>query len=371
MTNGRESMGKKTIGCRAIVAVLVPFLTIWMAALGQDPSGRETAPSIPVSGPQGPRNCRFRQLRFSPDGKYILVQQASGIAVLTVQPLSVLFARSAENVSHAGFTPDSEQVWFVSRPSHVVAPQIAFAGSSVYVERWSIAGGTRIDMKETRLRKCESSGLSPDSRFLACVDTGGTLRVMDIDSGQTMFEKRKFGSIGDRGAAALNFSPDGRYLAAVPKYADGPPLAWDLRSMEQVKLEGKLKKLETGYHIAFIAPDQVMISSVWLGATTVNAMLVDFPSGKVLSKAKLPPGQMFRAADPAFVLIRPSGWSVRDAERVPRSSAVEFRTGQVIMSDAEALDVFGNKFIIELPDGQLGLCERGKGVQATVAIEAR
>ena len=114
-----------------------------------------------------------------------------------------------------------------------------------------------------------------------------------------------------------------------------------------------------------------MISSVWLGTATVNAMLVDFPSGKVLSKAKLPPGQMFRAADPAFVLIRPSGWSVRDAERVPRSSAVEFRTGQVIMSDAEALDVFGNKFIIELPDGQLGLCERGKGVQATVAIEAR
>ena len=161
--------------------------------------------------------------------------------MLTVQPLSVLFSRSEENVSNAGFTPDSEQVWFVSRPSHVVAPQIAFAGSSVYVERWSIAGGTRIDVKETRLRKCESSGLSPDSRFLACVDTGGTLRVIDIDSGQTMFEKRKFGSMGDRGAAALNFSPDGRYLAAVPKYVDGPPLAWDLRSMEQVKLEGKLK----------------------------------------------------------------------------------------------------------------------------------
>jgi hypothetical protein len=225
-------------------------------------------------------------------------------------------------------------------------------------------------MKETRLRKCESSGLSPDSRFLACVDSGGTLRVIEIDSGETMFEKRKFSNMGDRGVAALNFSPDGRYLAAVPKYADGPPLAWDLHSKEQVKLEGKLKKLETGYHIAFVAPDQVMISSVWLGSTTVNAMLVDFPSGKVLSKAKLPPGQMFRAADPAFVLIRPSGWSVRDAERVPRSSAVEFRTGQVIMTDAEALDVFGNKFIIELPDGQLGLYERGKGVQATVAISA-
>jgi hypothetical protein len=114
-----------------------------------------------------------------------------------------------------------------------------------------------------------------------------------------------------------------------------------------------------------------MISSTWLGTTTVNATLVEFPSGKVLSKAKLPPGQLFRAADPAFVLIRPFGWRVRDSDPVPRSSAVEFRTGQVIMSDAEALDVFGDHFIIELPDGKLGLCERGKGVQATVAIDGR
>jgi len=336
-------------------------------ALGQDAPAPANTKSEPQ--PQHPKNCRFRQLRFSPDGKYILVQHASGIAVLTVQPLSVLFSRDAENVSQAGFTPDSEQVWFVSRPSHVVAPQISFAGSSAYVERWNIAGGTRIDKKETRLRKCESSGLSPDSLFLACVDSSGTLRVLDVDSGQTIFERKKISSVGDRGAADLNFSPDSRYLAAVPIHAYGSPLAFDLRAKEEVKLAGRLKRLETGFHIAFIAPDQVMISSVWMGSTTVHAALVEFPSGKVLSKPRLPPGQLFRASDPAFVLVRPFRWSVPDSEPVPRSSAVEFRTGQVIMSDTEALDVFGNHFIIELPDGKLGLCERGKGVQATVAID--
>ena len=348
-----------------IVLVSVSLATI-STALGQD----APAPASAASAPQRPRNCRFRQLRFSPDGKYILAEQASGIAVLSVQPLSVLFSRSAENVSNAGFTPDSEQVWFVSRPSHVVAPQIAFAGSSAFVERWNIAGATRVDMKETRLRKCESSGLSPDSRFLACVDSGGTLRVIDVDSGETVFEKRKFSSIGDRGSADLNFSPDGRYIAAVPKHIDGGPLAWDLRAKEQVKLGGRLKKLDTGYHIAFVAADQIMISSVWLGTATVNATLVDFPSGKVLSKAKLPPGQLFRASDPAFVLIRPFG-RVPTANPALKSSAVEIRTGQVIVSDAEALDVFGARFVMELPDGKLGLCERGKGVQASVAIDPR
>ncbi len=73
----------------------------------------------------------------------------------------------------------------------------------------------------------------------------------------------------------------------------------------------------------------------------MNATLVEFPSGKVLSKAKLPPGQVFRAADPAFVLVRPMGWRFADSDPIARSSAVEFRTGQVIMSDADGLDVFG------------------------------
>jgi WD40 repeat protein len=365
----------------AILAVFVALVTISTAENGFGQSapgrsegtlGRETAPGIAAPEPQRPQNGRFRQLRFSPDGRYILAQHASGVAVLTVEPLSVLFHRSAENVSHAGFTPDSQHVWFVSTPSHVVSPQIAFAGSSAYLERWSIDGATRIDIKETGLRACESSGLSPDSRALACVDTGGTLRLIDVDSGQTIFEKKKFGSTGDRGAADLIFSPDGRFLAAVPKNVNGSTVAWDLRAKAQVKLTGGLRKLESGYHFAFVAPDQVMIAPAGLGTTSVNAMLVEFPSGKVLSKAKLPPGQLFLAADPAYVLIRAFGWFARGSDRVPPAAAVEFRTGQVIIKDAQALDVFGNHYVIEqLTDGKLGLYERGKGVQATVMIDLR
>lgn len=359
----------RTRNAATLAALLVLRTIAAENARAQDAPDKQIAPETAPREPQRIKNCRFRQLRFSPDGKYILVQHGSGIAVLTVEPLSVLFSRYAENVSNAGFSPDSEQVWFVSRPSHVIGPQITFAGSSAYVERWNIRSATRIDMRETRLRKCESSALSPDSRVLACVDSAGTLGIIDVDSGETIFEKSKFGGIGDRGAAGLNFSPDGRYLAAVPKYGYGSTIAWDLRAKEEIKLGRGLRNLESGYHIAFIGPDQVMISSVRLGTTTVNATLVEFPSGKVLSKAKLPPGQLFWAADPAFVLIRPFGWRVHDSEPVPRSSAVEYRTGQVIMSDAEALDVFKNRFVIELPDGRLGLCERGKGVQASVAVD--
>src|ERR1700731_4747385 len=88
---------------------------------------QEIAPAIAIPKPQSSRNCRFRQLHFSPDGRYILAQHASGVAVLTLEPFGVLFQRSAENVSISGFTPDSQQIWLVSKPSHVVTPEIEFA----------------------------------------------------------------------------------------------------------------------------------------------------------------------------------------------------------------------------------------------------
>ena len=277
--------------------------------------------------------------------------------------------RSAENVSNAGFSPDSQQIWLVSAPSHVVTPEIAFAGSSHYVERWSIAEGTRIERKETRERSCESSTLSPDGRVLACVDTRGALRLLDVDSGKILFEKKRFGTIGDRGAADLSFSPDGRYLVAVPRHADGYGVAWDLSAKAEVRMKGRLKKREPGDHFAFVARDQVLISSVRRGSLSVDAALFEFPSGKKSSKVKVPPGQLFQAADPAFVLIRPRGRIAPGSQPAPRFAAVEYRTGKIIPSDAEALDVFGNHFVMELPDGKLGFCEKDKGILATAVIE--
>src|SRR5258708_2581202 len=177
MTNRHGRTGKKTNGHLEIpVLMLLVGISIPESTLAQDFSDARIATETAVSSPRKSRNFRFRQLRFSPDGRYILAQHSNGVALLTADPFHIVFQRSAENVSNAGFTPDSQQIWLVSAPSHVVTPEIAFAGSSHYVERWSIAGGARIEMKETRQRSCESSALSPDGHVLACVDTRGALR---------------------------------------------------------------------------------------------------------------------------------------------------------------------------------------------------
>ena len=101
----------------------------------------------------------------------------------------------------------------------------------------------------------------------------------------------------------------------------------------------------------------------------MDATLLEFPSGKISCKAKVLPGQLSRAADPAFVLIRRRDRVATEGQPTPRFAAMEYRTGEIISSDAETLDVFGKHFVLELSDGKLGFCERGKGVLATAAIQ--
>jgi hypothetical protein len=50
---------------------------------------------------------------------------------------------------------------------------------------------------------------------------------------------------------------------------------------------------------------------------------------------------------------------------------VELSTGQVIISDTPALDVFGRYYVAEPSTGAIGLYERGKGLQATVALHEK
>jgi hypothetical protein len=217
----------------------------------------EMIPPFIIRPPQRPQNGRFRLLRFSPDGRYVLAQDDSGITVLSVQPFAVLFHHFAEEVLSAGFTPDSQQVWFVNRPAHRITPQLVFSGSDSYVELWSIAHRMCLEVKEIPLRACVSWNLSPDSRVLACVDTGRTLRLIEVGTGNTIFEKKKFGRTliiqdasaetifrsDDVGRARIDFSCDGRFVIATPTGVDGSTIAWDFRERAQVRLSGGLRKL--------------------------------------------------------------------------------------------------------------------------------
>src|SRR5260370_30068427 len=107
-----------------------------------------------------------------------------------------------------------------------MTPQLVFPGSDSYLELWSIAHRMCLEVKEIPLQACASWSLSPDSRALACVDTGGRLRLIDVGTGNMIFEKKKFertliiqddsaetlARFDDVGHARIDFSCDGRFV---------------------------------------------------------------------------------------------------------------------------------------------------------------
>ena len=335
----------------------------------------------------------LRQLRFSPDGRYALGQDESCITVLTVQPFEVAFRIPAENAVAAHFTPDSRYVVFLSSTTRVDSRRIRVSEKPGKVERWSIAEQNRVDLATIPDLACGTQALSPDGRVFACLDFDGSLHLVDVGSSAPILEVKRLAqfqhfdseepisfehSDRDLGEAKLDFSPDSRFLVLVPWGGSGPTIAWDFRDNRKVKLKQELKLLnfaaENNVVFAFLTGERLIMTRGWLyygrnGVTT--GKLVRFPSGELVATPKLPPGQMYRAADPRFVLIRPFGRYAQLDPSTERAAAVELATGEVIVSDTPALDVFGKHYVAQPAKGMVALYELGKGIQATVELETR
>ena len=373
----------------------------------------------------------LRQLRFSPDGQHVLAQDDAEITVLTVRPFEILFRMPAENATLAQFAPDSTQVVFVSSVTRVDPLQVVLNSGPAHVARWSIAGHTRITLTDVPLHTCGTVALSPDGRIVVCVDFQGTLRLIDVTSGETVFEKKKFAKreflgdpnspcyevpglrgvipaitggdfsphcyIGDPGSAVDRFSPDAHFVIAEPQSV-GPPVAYDVNRRMEVALVGGTKPLlkswqhswssdsvDAAQPFTFVAVDLVLLypggrvfsrrdrrDHVW------RAELVSFPSGTVVSKLRLPRSpELSPATDSNFVLVRRFGPAIIDFEGVRYgksnwAAAVEFRSGhEMITSDQTALDVLGQYYVSERNPGEVGLYQRGKGCRATVMLHKK
>jgi hypothetical protein len=366
MRNLRER-GRSCVGNRA----LLPLRQALVALLGlASIAATAEVPSL-------------QKVRFSPDGRYVLAQDDSRITILTVQPFRVLFWVPAQNARLAEFTPDSREFAFITGGIRRSRQQLALSESPGHVKRWSVSAPVREESTEVPLKNCPTLELSPDGHTLVGVDFDGNLRVVDLSSGTTVFVKRKFGQVfllgdglrdtyvlGDPGSARLRFSPDGRFLVMFPVYARGETLILDLHSRTAAARKGGLRKLQRGYCFTFTKPDRIVFTEAVLGHALRTATIVAVPSGKVLQKTKLPQGPLFRAANPRWVLIHPYGpWAVDGDPDDRRACAAELSTGFAITSETPALDVYGNHYVAERRNGELGLYVIGQGLEAALSLQ--
>lgn len=225
----------------------------------------------------------IHHLRFSPDGQYVLAQDEGGIHVLSRDPFQLLFFIEAPGADKATFTPDSKS--------------IVFKSPSLRVETWDIATQKRASVHEILLRTgCLQSALSPDGRFLACLDKEFALQLVEVASGKELASKKEFFQIRSRSfllffflemeenanlnLAHMIFSPDGRYFLAGTSLTD---FAWDLAENHEVKMPSSIRNVMRG-EFAFVDGGRI------LGLNAFNpaqSPLLKFPSGERLPEVRL------------------------------------------------------------------------------------
>jgi WD40 repeat protein len=293
----------------------------------------------------------IEHFRFSPDGKFLLAQDEGGIYVLAREPLKFVFRIDAADAQRAQFSPDSHQVVFFS--------------SGLRVETWDVERQEQSSVTDVpTLGGCRQTELSPDAKFLACMDNNLGLTLYDVATGEVIFKKERFfdydtGFSGYGGLfrlisflmnqdlATLRFSPDARYFAASSRTKE--EVVIDLTTQKKISVPGAIHTAMQ-YAFTFVGPGRI------IGVDTFNPQkspLVEFPSGKVLDHVPLGGGSLVAATNPRYILIRP----IQDRP----VGAFDLEQKKMVFSNRmSATDVWGDAFSSELLDGEIGLYKVAK-----------
>ena len=312
-----------------------------------------------------PLRGEITHLRFSPDGKYVLAQDDSGISVLTREPFKTLFRITAPEATNAQFTPDSQN--------------IVFYNSDLRVENWSVAEQKVIVVNEMFLRtKCVQSVLAPDGKTLACLDGDMNLNLHEVATGNIIFQKKNFYQpsgfdlLSSFLTALINsddsddfefdwinmeFSPDCRFFAAgkrstslvavgpgISLATDNTAIGFDLQTKAPVQLKGNIKKMIAA-NFAFIAPDRIIGRNI---EDQKKSGILAFPSGTPIEQFEMFPGKLTAPAKGDYLLVRPFGQH--------KVGVMDLKTKTGIKANKNtAFDMYDQFFVSERMNGELGL----------------
>jgi WD40 repeat protein len=285
-------------------------------------------------------------LRFSADGKYVLAQDDSSVFVLTRDPFALLFRFDAPAGAPAQFTPDSKDIVYNTR--------------SLRVEDWNIATQARISAHEfVIVGGCVQSLLSPDGKYLACLNDQFDLQVYDTASTAPVFTKKAFFipnsfqdifqvflmrllHLEDLELIRAGYSPDARYFVAA---CLTDAVAVDLATHSAIPMHGALRENAWG-GFAFLTPDTVIVEN---RNDAKNSSVVQFPSGKILQKVPLGDQRLSAPAHGAYVLLRPT------ADALVGVLDLTDRKFVLASKKSPALDLYDQQFVAEQTSGQIGL----------------
>ena len=313
-------------------------------------------------------------LRFSPDGAYLLAEDEAGINVLSREPFAVLFRINTDfDTYYANFSPDSKEIVFYS--------------DNLRVERWSISEARQIDVKEIVVTKgCLQTRLSPDGKLLACLDTDFTLNLLNVGTGESVWRKKEFYAPdywqyvriysalqlrGDDntdlnlGLLHMRFSPDSRYFVAGYHGAlyfgrtirGDVAEALDTTTMTKVSIPDSIKRFIAG-GFTFMGNDRIAAIN---RENFKKSGILKFPSGEVLTEMELWRPNMTAATRGDYLLIRP----IKDYAL----GVMDLKTKTISkVNERAALDIYEPFFVAEMRNGQVGLYRLDKNEAVATAV---
>jgi WD40 repeat protein len=297
-----------------------------------------------------PLRTDIKNLKFSPNGEYSLAQDDASIFVFANDPFTFLFRIGAAETHDAQFSPDSQEILFLTH--------------GLRVEEWNIEDQNRTSVHEMTLPEgCLQSSLSHDGESLACVNKNLDFALIDVASGNALltrkayFESKIFGLGGDlvrlisfMMAEAddgrwirMAFSPDDHYFAAT---AADLAIAVDVRNHSQIPLDGALGKILTA-NFAFLAPDRLIVQNHF---DPKDSSVVDFPSGKVVERLPISPHQDMEAPTRGnYVILKP----VKDA----RVGVLDLASQAFVIGSTKSsvIDVFDREVLSQRVSGEVGI----------------
>jgi hypothetical protein len=280
------------------------------------------------------------ELRFSPDGKYILAQDESTIYLLTREPLSVRFQIDAQGIPPARFSPDSQKLIVATRAMGVewrALPDGKILGTAV------LGSG----------KPCYDAQLSPQGDLYACIDGDVVLRLFDVAKNQQIFAE-KIGEIPSSYVApkspgapigiprwrtrlrnlpvlqtSIHFSTDSRFVVA--SSFQGQSIAVDVLKKNRTKLQAPLLQALDDRAFEFIGPDRVVVQQADKAS---GLAILSFPAGAPMGKWPIE-GRAIAASDPQYAIV-----SKPEAKQI---TAVNLHTGRTVEEfQAEGADILGN-----------------------------
>lgn len=260
-------------------------------------------------------------LVFSSDGKYLIAQDDFAVTVIEREPLQVLFQIPAEDADNASFTPDNKAVVFTTE--------------SLRFERWNIIEKKAEEVREMVLRRdCWEHKLSPDGKFLACVDTSTNINLIDTKTGKRVWQREKFYPLSyfefiswitrdrdrdrddDAGFFRIQFSPDSKFAVfsrsdrfrfrfsingMTADSSENTAFALDLSSLKRIDVDGDLKKVAAR---PFIFLDSNRILGMPSGKVG-DAGVFSFPNGKRQQKFEFSAQEIKPTLNQDYVVVKP------------------------------------------------------------------